>query len=150
MVNVAQELNGQFYGADEQPRLRGLATVRVNKGNVIEKLRVNRENHRAIFEEAIEGWHKELLKIVEEQVERVKANKRYNPNFYLPQPQDHTSDYDQAIELLEMSLDDELELTAVEFARYVRDDWGWRGDFIGSVSNYASAANVQRYAERQH
>lgn len=128
--------------------LRGLGSVRVKRETVLERLRANRDAHRSLFEEAIEGWHKEVLRVLDEQMKRAKANKRHVPQVYLPQPQDHTAEYDQAIEMLEMSLDDELELTAREFAQYVRDDWQWRNDFITSSASYASAASVENYANR--
>lgn len=48
----------------------------------------------------------------------------------LPQPVDHTDDDDQVIGLLEMAVADEVEPSDGDYAQYVRDDWGWRHDFL--------------------
>jgi hypothetical protein len=116
--------------------LRGLQEVRLDKKVLIAKLTENRDNHRAVFIEALEGYHKAVVKALETQLADAKAGRKYQPNVALPVPQDHTADYNQALDLLQMSLDDELVLTAREFSQYVRDDWGWKPDFITTASSY--------------
>lgn len=125
---------------ESQPKLRGLQQVRVSKKFLLEKLHENREAHRKTFEEALEGWHQEILKVLEAQIERVKADKRHNPQWNVPMPQDHTREYDKVIDLIEASLDDEFELAMIEFNCYVRDDWGWKADFLYTASNYINKA----------
>lgn len=119
-----------------EDKLRGMQTVRVQRVSVLAKLRENREGHRAVFEEALDGYHKTVVEHLEEALANAKGGKKYTPSIYLPEPQDHTRDYDRVIALLDMSLDDELELSVGEFAQYVLDDWGWKGDFITTSSNY--------------
>ena len=120
------------------PKLRGMSTVRVKREAVLEKLHENREGHRAVFEEAIEGYHRAVIRALEESLSDAMAGRRYKPAIMLPEPQDHTRDYDRVIEMLSMSLDDEMELTDHEFAMYVQDDWGWKGDFVGTTRNYTN------------
>lgn len=115
---------------------RGLRSVRISKEFLLEKLKENRETHKAQFEAALNGWHVEVIKSLESTIERVKKDKRHNPNFYLPMPENHTTEYDQVIEMVEASLDKEFELTTSEFAQYVRDDWGWKADFINVANSY--------------
>lgn len=126
--------------SDRTPGLRGFDTVRVQKDVILAKLKDNRAAHRALFETALEGWHNLVIQKLQEQLKLARKNNRYQPRWNLPMPQDHTSDYDQAIELLEFSLDEELELTSHEFAQYIRDDWGWKTDFINMSDTYAAAA----------
>lgn len=113
--------------------LRGLDTVRVNKTALIRKLRENRDQHRGQFEKGLELYRKAVVRELEEQLERARRNETVVRFSALTQPEDHTADYDHAIELLDMSLDDEVELTAEEFARYVRDDWGWKRQFADAL-----------------
>ena len=42
--------------------------------------------------------------------------------------------------MLEMDLNDEQELSEGEFAQYVQDDWGWRGQLLASNSPYSETA----------
>jgi hypothetical protein len=116
--------------------LRGTATVRVRRLDVLDKLKSNRDGHRETFEEALEGFHKAVVLHLTQALKDAKAGKRYTTAVHLPQPQDHTRDYDRTIAMLAMSLDEELELTSLEFAQFVLDDWGWKGDFITTASNY--------------
>lgn len=123
---------------DGEAKLRGMQTVRVSKDSVLEKLKSNRDGHRAIFEEALDGYHKVVTEHLEQALADARANKQYTTYLALPEPQDHTRDYDRVIALVDMSLDKELELTLIEFSQYVLDDWGWKGDFIGTANIYNS------------
>lgn len=118
--------------------LRGLGSVRIRRKDLLDKLTANRDGHRSVFEEAIDGYHKAVIDALEEALEDAKAGKQYRPQIFLPEPADHTPDYDRAIAMLEMSLDEELELTAGEFAQYALDDWGWKRDFMATTSNYTN------------
>jgi hypothetical protein len=123
---------------DTVPDLRSLSTVRVSKATLLEKLKANRDKHRSVFEEAIEGYHKAVVEALEKALADAKAGKKYTPTVFLPEPEDHTDDYDRIIAMLEMSLDDELELPQREFSQYALDDWGWKHDFINTASAYNS------------
>jgi len=58
----------------------------------------------------------------------------------LPEPQDHTNDYDRVITMLEMSVDSVIELDDVAFDQYVMDNWSWKGDALATNSMYAAKA----------
>lgn len=116
--------------------LRGLQSVRIRRKDLLEKLEYNRDGHRAVFEEAIEGYHQAVIKALQDALRDAKAGKKYRPEIFLPEPADHTSDYDRAIAMLKMSLDEELVLSNVEFAQYALDDWGWKRDFIATANTY--------------
>lgn len=120
------------------PDLRGMNSVRVRRDAVLAKLKTNRDGHRAVFEEALEGYHKAVVEHLTTALKDAKAGKRYAWQVHLPQPEDHTKDYERVIALLDMSLDEELELPATDFAQYVLDDWGWKGNFITTTSNYTN------------
>lgn len=120
----------------DEPMLRGMSTVRVKRVDVLDKLNDNRDGHRATFEEALTGYHAAVIEHLEAALADARAGKKFTPSIYLPEPQDHTRDYDRVIALLGMSLDEELELSAMEFSQYVLDDWGWKGDFIATSANY--------------
>jgi hypothetical protein len=118
--------------------LRGTQTVRVRRLEVLKKLQENRDGHRDIFEDALEGFHTAVVAQLTQALKDAKAGKKYTTSIHLPQPMDHTRDYDRCIAMLDMSLDEELELTSVEFAQFVLDDWGWKGDFITTSANYTN------------
>lgn len=117
-------------------QLRNLNVIRVNKKELIDKISVNRDGHRAVFEEALEGFHAAVIEKLNAALKDAKAGKRYKTYFDLPEPQDHTNDYDRVILMLEMSQDDEILLDERQFAQYVQDDWGWKPDFLATAGTY--------------
>ena len=126
-----------MYDTDEVT-LRGVQTVRVNKDTLLERIKKNRDQHRQIFEEALDGWKKKITEVLEERYQAALQGKDFNVLIHLPRPEDHTDQYDTVIELLEMSLDDELELTQQEFANYALDKWQWQAQFLTTSAAYGS------------
>lgn len=114
----------------------GMGTVTVNRVNLLETVKANRQEHRKEFESACVGYRKEAIKHLEEMLDEAKQGKRIRRAIGLVEPMDQTKDYDRIIKMLEMSVDEDIELTQSEFAQYVMDDWAWKGQFISSVSTY--------------
>jgi hypothetical protein len=113
-----------------------------NKTEVLNTLRANRENHRAIFEEALEGYRKFAIKEFENRIKAIKAGKMV---YYvsLTQPSDHTKDYDRIISLLEMAEGDFIPLDERQFAQYIQDDWDWKQQSLTANSTYSMTASRQ-------
>lgn len=122
----------------ETPELRGVTSVRLRREELLEKIRTNRDEHRKIFEEALEGWKKTVTEALDRALKDALQGRRYRPSHHIPQPQDHTDEYDTVIAMLEMSLDEELELTRQEFANYALDNWNWQHDFLVTAASYGS------------
>jgi TRAP-type C4-dicarboxylate transport system substrate-binding protein len=120
-------------------RERGLTLVLVNRDKLLEKVKENRENHRAKFEEAMEGYKRKAIQLLEEHIDRIANNAPERVIVNLPYPVDHTEDYDRVVEQLEWSLDDTLELNEQEFNTYVRDQWGWKQAFQETHTMYSSS-----------
>lgn len=133
----------------EMAELRGLSKVRVNKGDLLEAVKKNRDDHRKIFEEALDGWRKQVVEALEQAYKEAKEGKNFRMWFDLPRPEDHTKEYDQAITMLEFSMDDELELTQGEFAMYVMDEWGWQRTFAGMAQSYNSTTANAKFGNTE-
>ena len=118
-----------------------MRTVKITKEEFLQKLRENREQHRAIFEKAQEGYCAFLIKELEQRLEEVRRGLKVDRHIRLDEPMDHTSDYDQMISMAEMHQDSTIELTASEFACYVMDRWAWKQEWVGSVNAYGVDAS---------
>jgi len=57
----------------------------------------------------------------------------------LIQPKDYTGEYDRAIKMLEMSVDETIEITSAEFQNFVQDIWNWSRDWALSNSGYVKS-----------
>jgi hypothetical protein len=115
-------------------RRLGMQVVRVEREKVLERMRENRAQHRAIFEAAIEGYRQRVIEVLDQMIADARAGRRIRQNVGLPEPADHTDDYDLVIDMLELEVEDVIELTQAEFAQYVRDDWGWKGQFYAQTT----------------
>lgn len=114
--------------------------ITVNKAELMEKLKKNREEHREIFLEALDGFRKKAIQMLEERLTLAKAGKYFDLYLHIVQPVDQTKDYDRAIKMLEMSIDASVELSERDFQQYVLDDWSWKDQFLTSNSLYSGKA----------
>lgn len=114
-----------------------MRTVKVKKTELIEKLTANRAAHRAQFEAALAGWEQAVLAELQQALDDARAGKQYRTYFALPQPSDHTEDYDRALAMLTMEVEDTVTLTDVEFSELVMDNWRWKPDFLSTNASYS-------------
>jgi hypothetical protein len=114
-------------------------TVNVDKDRLLATLKANRENHGAAYERAKAGYITVTTKQVESYLTRLANGELLERAFIPPPPEDHTSEYDSAIQMMEWSSDTTIELTQAQFAQYVQDDWGWRQQWLASNSTYLEA-----------
>src|SRR5665213_480580 len=103
--------------------------TRIEKSKLLAILTENRTKHRAIFEEAVDGYGKQALELLEKNLDALKKNKYYRVGVYLNAPMDQTADYDRAIKMVEMTTDTEIVLQEADFKGYVMDDWAWKQRF---------------------
>ena len=111
-------------------------TVKISKDKLLKKLKKNRDNHRKTFEKALEGWKQRVLKELDKALKDAKSGRRFVTSFELPQPADHTADYDAVIEQIDWNEEEFIFLDFYQFNQFVRDDWGWKNDFMSVAERY--------------
>lgn len=116
--------------------------MKFKKDELLEILQKNKDQHREIFKEACEGWRSCMLARLHSLVDDVKSGNPIKIHLGLSMPVDQTLDYDRAIKMLEMCVDDVIELDENTFANYVMDDWRWTHDFIASNVRYSKKARA--------
>ena len=115
--------------------------ITVDKKELLEKLEENRANHREIFEEALEGYRETVIDLLDQRLADVRAGKKIDMHFNIVEPQDHTREYDVAIAMVKMSVDDTIDLDQHQFQNYVMDDWNWKQNFLYCNANYSKLAS---------
>jgi len=124
--------------------MRGMGlnkTFTFKKDTVLAALRENRERHAEIVKEAREGWQAAAIKMIKNEMSRVRklASPRH-VSFSLAPPADYTDIYDTFIAQLELAMEDEVELDGDEFRKLMQDKWDWREEFLGTNSAYSISA----------
>lgn len=114
-------------------------TVTVATADLQRRVQANRDKHRALFEEALENYHKQAIKEFESRINRIRHGKEFDTYIRLPVPEDHTEDYDRVLDMLEMHTGSTIEISTEDFARFVRDDWEWKQAWVGNTLSYTSS-----------
>ena len=146
-----------------------LQKIKVSKSELLTIVRDNKKKHDEIYEAAESGYWLEaeefLKKHQKDQLTALKKNyqktvkdlkkqvakvlrlveeKKKDGYFYMrkPFPENHSDDYQGAIQRLELCVDPEIELENNEFDSYVRNKWAWRSTFLSTNSGYANSYAV--------
>ncbi|MEO7980583.1 MAG: hypothetical protein ABI807_06790 [Sporichthyaceae bacterium] len=113
-----------------------MRTVRLQKDQFIERVQANRDNHRAAFEQALDGYRDRMVRELERRLRDVRRGRAVDQYLRLPEPEDHTEDYARVLTMAAMSVDDVVELTEDDFGMYVMDQWHWKHAFDETTSYY--------------
>jgi glyceraldehyde-3-phosphate dehydrogenase/erythrose-4-phosphate dehydrogenase len=113
-----------------------MRTVTVSKARLLETLQHNRDEHRALFLKAQERYREAAIEELDRMLAEARAGSKIRRAVSLPEPQDYTSSFDTAIQMVEWEEGDTVELDQHEFAQYVQNEWGWMGSFVGSTQAY--------------
>lgn len=119
--------------------------ITVPKESLLAKLQQNREDHRAIFEEALVGYQAESEAELQQHLDLLRAGKHRDIRIQKIVPRDHTNDYNRAIAMIEMAMGDTITLSERDFAQYVMDDWGWQGEFLSN--SYGSGTAHSKFGD---
>lgn len=113
-----------------------MRTVEVSKSELRTIVLKNRDNHRQVFETAMEAFKKAARARLEEHLAILEKGQTPPLQLGLVVPEDHTVDYDTVLEMLDMEVNPTVELQWDEFRNYVQDEWGWTDRFSASTAAY--------------
>lgn len=114
--------------------------TKVKKQELIEKIKAALEEHREQYKKALEGWMRQMQGACEMVIGRVQSGKikAFPSEFHnlMQIPSLHTSDYEAALKMLEMSVDDVIELEPEDFDQLVLGNWNWKEQWATTNSRY--------------
>lgn len=110
--------------------------VLVSKDELLGVLRRNRDGHREVFLKAQRGFRERAISELDRSLADARAGRDVRLAFHLPEPEDHTGDYDREIRMLEMHTEPTVRIRAGLFDQIVMDRWGWSASFHTTNSAY--------------
>lgn len=116
----------------------GMSIITVKKADLLEALQKNAVKHAADYTEALQGYHESVVEQLEKALNDARAGSEYKTGFNLPEPQDHSAQYNRIIRMLQMAVTEEIKITDHEFSQYVLDEWNWKDHFIATASSYSN------------
>lgn len=97
--------------------------VTVSKDDLLKTLKDNREKHVQIYKDALEGARAQYKTLLEAEIKKLDDGEQTSLYVNAPEPKNYEDLYTEVIEMLEMSVEDEVTLTRHEFQNYVQDKW---------------------------
>ena len=131
-----------------------MKTIKVLKSTLLGAIKENRSHHATEWETALSGWRKEAAESIATNIDTLtldlgamrspsslpKDFKLHDLKRLDQMPVNHLDEYDRAIQMLTMHMDDSIELEEGEFRQYVQDEWEWKNVFNIMNSKYLAHA----------
>lgn len=121
-------------------------SVNVSRTELLAKLKENLEAHRREYQEALVEFKARLvedLKLAHKKVNKVEnVEDLKNFSFDIQFPQNHEKDYEEVIEMLEMSVDEHINLDSESFKAYIKNEWNWQHHFRAAKMAYATVGSA--------
>jgi len=118
-----------------------MRNVNLNKTELLEIVRANKEKHVKEFNESVEDYKKAALKLTEENLALAQSgdlDKIAKIRSLPSKPTSYEDAYTRAIRMLELSVDAVIELEEHIFNQLVLDEWSWKQNFTASSALYKS------------
>lgn len=119
-------------------------TVKVDKTQLLEKLDGNLQRHRQDYAEAFDGYRERVVTELDKAANEARSGGEVRTYIDLEAPHNHTNEYEKAIAMLNMSVDQVIELDAHQFNCYVLDQWEWKKHAMTVASQYVAKKVLPR------
>lgn len=110
--------------------------VTVRKDELKDILTANRDAHRAKFLKAQEAYRARAVEELDRSLNDARQGRAIRLAISLPVPEDHTSDYDREIRMLDLHQGDTVTLQSHEAEMFVMDRWQWTPRVSASNAAY--------------
>jgi len=148
MFPPSRPIRFDTIGEYERAMSEQMREVKCKTADLLVKLKENRENHQEAFELALVAYRDQAVKELEAMLAEAREGKRIRRAVSLVEPVNQTKEYNQAILMLEMSVDVEITLSEQEFACFVMDRWRWKEQFALTASSYLNEGDVPAKLQR--
>lgn len=114
-------------------------TVNVNRLKMIESIKAGLALHTATYNEAQADFQQYALIEANKFRDAIAAGDFRKTSINLVQPTSHIKDYEEAIEIFEMSVDENINIDLDAFKAYFKNEWNWSRGFESTAMMYKSA-----------
>jgi hypothetical protein len=110
-----------------------------NTKELLEKIKANRCKHATEYAEAVQEYKIKLGSVLANKMNELKESAALivpKGTVSVPEPKCYLEEYDQFIDMLEMTKDEVTPLSITMFNQLVRDQWSWKQDFELTKASY--------------
>ena len=116
-------------------------SVNINIEELLGIVQENKQKHIDAFKESVADYKKATLQIAKDNLALVKTGKLEEiarVKAMPPKPSSYENEYNRAIRMLELSVDEVIELQQDVFNQLVLDEWQWKHTFVSNSTIYKS------------
>jgi hypothetical protein len=116
-------------------------SVNINRQELLGIVQENKKKHVEAFKESVADYKKAALQIAKDNLALVKTGKIeeiIKVKSMPPKPASFENEYNRAIRMLELSVDEVIELQQDVFNQLVLDEWHWKQAFVSNSTIYKS------------
>jgi roadblock/LC7 domain-containing protein len=110
--------------------------VTVDRLDMIQAVKAGQAKHISEYTEAKADYEAVLLSEFTRVRDQIAAGNFKDTSVHVPAPQDHSADYAEVIEMMEMSVDKNLTLDREAFKAYFKNEWSWSRNFAETAGFY--------------
>jgi hypothetical protein len=122
-------------------RRNAMHSVKVNRIELLNIVRENKEKHIRDFNESVEDYKKAAINVAQKNLELAQTGELDKIAAIKGMPQKPASfekEYNRAERMLELSVEEVIEVEQDVFNQLVLDEWAWKHQFTASASLYKS------------
>lgn len=113
--------------------------VKIDKNELLAIVKSNKETHIAQYAESVDDFKKVVLKLATTNLKLAKSGDLKSISQIRPipaAPTNYAHDYERALRMLQLSVEDVIDIESAVFNQLVLDEWGWKKTFIMASSSY--------------
>lgn len=116
-------------------------SIKMNRVELLDIVRENLKKHLGDYIESVEDYKAGVLKISTANLKLAKTGDtdKFSGIKSIPQaPRSYEKEYNRAIRMLELSVEEVIEVEEDVFNQLVLDEWAWKHNFVASSALYKS------------
>ena len=100
--------------------------VKVNKEDLISILKTNRDQHGKDYNDAVGGYLMTVEAELKKTLRKVRKGEEFDLYFRdLSKPDSHVKEYNDVIDMLSVSKDDDVNISMEDYLKYYKNEWNW-------------------------
>ena len=117
--------------------------VKVDKNDLLSVLKTNRDKHEKDYNDAMGGYRLVAEAQLKKVLKKVKSGEKFSLYFRdLHEPDSHIKEYQNVIDMLEVSSDQFVQISMEDYLKYYKNEWNWCTSWKFHNSGYATLYNV--------
>lgn len=116
--------------------------IKVKRNDLVSILKKNREKHVNEYKEAVRQFRLRAVVALKKELDKAQNGKKFETNLSMSRPTSHEKDYDLAIRMLEMTVEDVIVVDYHDFNNFVNDEWSWKPSFNNSAYGFSGTSGT--------